>query len=132
MDMQIHKIELHNDKRGELMVFLTNSSFVKKDRKFGQIYLITFAKKGVIRGNHYHKKWREWFTVVHGRLELFLKDIKTGETQKMILNNKNQHIGIEIGPYIAHTFRSLSTSATLLNYASHKWSKYDCIPAKIF
>lgn len=126
MDFNIEKFEKHGDERGELVVFLKNSNLVKKQKKFGQIYFVSFEKKGIVRGNHYHKEWREWFGVVTGRLLVILKDIKTGEIKKMILNaDTKQYKRLEIGPNIAHAFKNLSSRASLLNYTDKEWSPND-------
>lgn len=123
MDYKIEYFEKFNDIRGQLVVFLKNSNLHIKNKQFGQIYFVTFNKKGIIRGNHYHKKWREWFGVVIGKLEVILKDIKTNETKKLILDsNSNKYIRLEIGPNIAHAFKNLSNNAALLNYTDSEWS----------
>ncbi len=132
MDYVIEYFEKYNDDRGQLVVFLRNSNLEKKDKQFGQIYFVTFNRKGAIRGNHYHKKWREWFGVVEGKLEVILKDIKIGEEKRMILDgNDKKYIRLTIGPYIAHAFRSLSRKASLVNYANDEWSRDDSVPYKL-
>ncbi len=132
MDYVIEYFEKYNDDRGQLVVFLRNSNLEKKDKQFGQIYFVTFNRKGAIRGNHYHKKWREWFGVVEGKLEVILKDIKIGEEKRMILDgNDKKYIRLTIGPYIAHAFRSLSRKASLVNYANDEWNRNDSVPYKL-
>jgi len=132
MDYKIQHLEKHNDYRGQLIVFLKKSCLHQKYKKFGQIYFVTFDKKGVVRGNHYHKKWREWFGVITGKLQVMLKDFKTGEVKKFILDgNSNKYIRLEIGPNIIHAFKSLSEKASLLNYASKPWSAKDDFSVKI-
>lgn len=132
MDYKIEHFEKFNDERGQLVVFLRNKNLEPKLKKFGQIYFVTFRRKNTIRGNHYHKKIREWFGVVDGRLEVFLKDVKTNETHTMILNGASKrYIRLEIGPYIAHAFRSLSQSASLINYTNLEWARQDTIPYKL-
>jgi dTDP-4-dehydrorhamnose 3,5-epimerase-like enzyme len=126
MDYKIDYIENHDDSRGKLVVFLKNNDLDKKYKKFGQIYFVTFDKLGVVRGNHYHKKWREWFGVVTGKVRVVLKDIKTGEIKKFILDSKSdKYFRLEIGPYVAHSFRNISKRASLLNYTDAEWSPDD-------
>ena len=126
MDYKLDYIERHDDIRGKLVVFLKNSALKKKFKEFGQIYFVTFNKPRVIRGNHYHKKWREWFGVVTGKVEVILKDVKTGEKKKFILDGKaDQYSRLEIGPYVAHAFRNISKKASLLNYTDTEWSADD-------
>lgn len=126
MDYKIDIIEKHDDQRGQLVVFLKNSDLSSELKTFGQIYFVTFDQPAMIRGNHYHKQWREWFGVVTGRLEVVLKDMKTGETFKTIIDsNESKYTRLEIGPNIAHVFRNLSDKASLLNYTDTEWSPDD-------
>jgi dTDP-4-dehydrorhamnose 3,5-epimerase-like enzyme len=126
MDYKIEHFEKHDDKRGQLVIFLKNSDLNPNFKNFGQIYFVTFEKENVIRGNHYHENWREWFGVVFGKLEVVLKDVNSGETKKLILDgNSHEYIRLEIGPYVAHAFKNISPKAALLNYANREWSPDD-------
>ena len=126
MDYRIEQFEKFNDDRGQLVVFLRNSNLRKQEKEFGQIYFVTFKKKGVIRGNHYHKKWHEWFGVVAGKVKVCLEDVKTKERVEIILDaNKKEYIRLEINPYIAHAIVSLTNYAALLNYADSEWYQTD-------
>jgi dTDP-4-dehydrorhamnose 3,5-epimerase-like enzyme len=133
MDYKIEKFDKYTDNRGDLIVFLRESNLEEKHKKFGQIYFVTFDKKGVIRGDHYHKKWREWFGIVAGRVEVVLEDIRTKERKKFILNaDYKSYIRLEVGPYIAHSFKSTTTYAALLNYTDKEWSPNDTFVYKLF
>lgn len=126
--MNYSLIKLHNfsDTRGDLVVFLKNSELKPISRTFGQIYVVTFNGKGTIRGNHYHRKWREWFGITAGKLAIKLEDVKTKERIEFILDAKKDFgTRLEIGPGIAHTFTCLSSYATLLNYADKEWYASD-------
>lgn len=126
MNIKISKFEKHNDERGQLVVFLKHSDLELEQKTFGQIYFVTFENKNVIRGNHYHKEWREWFGVVTGKLKVILKDMITGEIQTMLLDgDSNEYIRLEVGPNIAHTFISISKNAALLNYTDKEWNPND-------
>lgn len=132
MDYKLEEYKKFNDSRGDLIVFLKESELKNAHKRFGQIYFVTFKKKGSIRGNHYHKKWHEWFGIVAGRLELILVDVRTGSRKKMILSsNTHQYKRLEIGPYVAHAFKSLTKYAALVNYADSEWSEKDSFPYKI-
>lgn len=126
MDCRISLFEKHNDKRGDLVVFLKNLDLKKGKTKFGQIYFVTFNKKGIVRGNHYHKKWREWFGIVEGKVQILLEDIRTNEKKTFILNSKGRkYQRLEVGPYVAHTIRSIASYSSIINYADDIWSKKD-------
>jgi dTDP-4-dehydrorhamnose 3,5-epimerase len=132
MNYKIKYLQKFTDKRGDLIVFLKESELSLEKKKLGQIYFITFKNKGIIRGNHYHKKWYEWFGVVTGKVEVFLKDIKTGEIKTFILDaDSDRYKRLEVGPYIAHAFKSLTDNVSLLNYADSEWSKEDSIFYKL-
>lgn len=126
MDYKVDFIEKHDDERGRLVVFLKNADLNDCFKTFGQIYFVTFNKIGIIRGNHYHKKWREWFGVVDGKVDVMLKDILTGEVVNLIIDGSDdKYTRLEIGPNVAHAFRSLSETASLLNYTDTEWSDGD-------
>src|SRR5947207_681511 len=99
MDYRIEHFEKFNDERGQLVIFLKSGDLANNQKQFGQIYFVTFAKKGVVRAKHYHKKMREWFGMVSGKLELILVDVKTKEKKEMVLNaDSSRYLRIEIGP----------------------------------
>lgn len=132
MDYKIDTIDKHDDERGHLVVFLKNSDLSDKFKNFGQIYFVSFNKLGVVRGNHYHKQWREWFGVVTGKLEVVLKDMKTGEVINLVIDSKSdKYTRLEIGPNIAHAFRNLTKRASLLNYTDTEWSDSDTIKEEL-
>lgn len=133
MDYKITHFEKHNDKRGQLVVFLRNRDLKKKQKALGQIYFVTFDRKNSIRGNHYHKKWREWFGVVSGKLKVIIMDINTREKKEFIFDgdDANNYIRLEIGPNIAHAFKNISDKASLLNYSDKEWSASDTFRAEI-
>lgn len=126
MDFKTASFKRYKDDRGSLIVFLRESDLDDAKKKFGQIYFVTFSKKGVIRGNHYHKKWHEWFGVISGRVKVVLEDVRTGKRKEIVLSaKKNQYTRLETGPYIAHAIQSLSNTASLLSYADGEWSGED-------
>jgi len=132
MDYKIEHFEKFNDKRGQLVIFLRNRDLDKKLKFFGQIYFVTFEKKGIVRANHYHKEFREWFGVVDGKVKVVLVDIKTNERKEMVLDgNSKKYARLEIGPNIAHGFKSLTNSVSLLNYTDKEWSSKDVFPMEV-
>lgn len=126
MNWKFVTFEKHSDKRGELIVFLKHDELETEKKTFGQIYFVTFNKKGIIRGNHYHKKWHEWFGIVDGKLEVALLDLETMKKNIFILDAKSdKYKRLEIGPNVVHAFKSISSHAALLNYADAEWSDKD-------
>lgn len=132
MDYQIKKFEKIVDKRGSLIIFLKKSDLDKHQHNFGQIYFVTFNKKGQVRGNHYHKKWHEWFGIVEGKVEVILENVKTKSRKIFILtSNRDKYVRLETGPFVAHAIKSLSNSASLLSYADSEWNSKDTFQYKL-
>ncbi len=132
MDYKIENFDKFIDNRGDLIVFLKASNLNKNYKEFGQIYFVTFSKKGVVRANHYHKRIREWFGVVNGKVSVILKDIKTEEKKRLILDAKSdKYIRLEIGPNVAHAFKSLTAKASVVNYTDQEWSSDDVFPLQL-
>lgn len=133
MDFKIDRFEKHNDSRGQLVVFLRNGNLESSLKEFGQIYFVTFDSINMIRGNHYHRRWREWFGVVNGKLAVELMDVNTQERRSLVLDgDSDDYTRLEIGPNIAHAFRSISSYAALLNYTNSEWSPHDTFPCELF
>ena len=129
MDYRIEKIKSFNDERGRLVVFLGNSELGGNHKEFGQIYFVTFSDKGAVRGNHFHKGWREWFGIVAGEVQVELEDVNTKEHVSLTLSaEQDSYMRLEVGPNIAHSFKSLSPFAALLNYGDREWSAEDSYP----
>ncbi|MBI1863509.1 WxcM-like domain-containing protein [Candidatus Microgenomates bacterium] len=123
MDVSITKVKTIKDTRGKLVVFLKESELDDAKKKFGQIYFVVFSKKGDVRGNHYHKKWHEWFGIISGRVRVVLEDVRSGERQECILSaNRGYYTRLETGPYIAHAIQSLTNTASLLSYTDTEWT----------
>lgn len=132
MSIKIEKFSKYVDIRGDLVVFLRNRDLASTSKAFGQIYFVTFNKKNVVRGNHYHKKWHEWFGVVTGKVEVKLINMKTKRERTVILDASDQnYIRLRIKPYVAHAIRSLTNYAALLNYADNEWSSKDTFYHKV-
>lgn len=126
LDFKIAKFKTFSDSRGKLIVFLRDTELHGTKKKFGQIYFVTFNHKGAVRGNHYHKKWNEWFGIVEGKVKVVIEDVRTKERKQLTLDaQKDKYVRIETGPFIAHAIVSLTKNASLLSYADSVWSKKD-------
>lgn len=132
INLEITKLIKFSDERGDLVVFLKRSELNKNQKEFGQIYFVTFNKKGIIRGNHYHKKWHEWFGIISGKLQVILENVKNKKRTSLVLNaNNDKYLRLKIGPYVAHAFKSLTKYAVLINYANGEWDKRDNFKYKL-
>lgn len=125
-NFKITKFKSYSDPRGKLIVFLQESELKNAKKRFGQIYFVTFKKKGVVRGNHYHKHWHEWFGIVEGKVKVIIEDVRTKKRKQITLSaDRDKYVRIETGPYIAHAIVSLTKYASLLSYADGEWSEDD-------
>jgi len=106
------KIELpgifKEDERGTIYEFSTRPS---------SYFIVIYRKKGTVSGSHYHKgtiqsKNPEMFYLVSGEVELFVRDIKTGEEETHIIQEKTK---IEVPPNIYHEWRA-KTDIILLEF----------------
>lgn len=132
MDFKIEEVERHDDERGKLVILLKKNNLAKELRQFGEIFYITFAKKGVVRANHYHKNWQEWFMVVSGKLQVILEDVKTKKRFVTVLGGrKDKIVKLKVGPLVAHAFKALTKNTCLLNYSTHVWKKDDVFPYQL-
>lgn len=131
----IKKSTKRRDERGFLVDFLKLDELEKKDKIFGQAYCVTFNQKSVIRGNHYHVKKREWFVAINGKLEVILEDIKSKNRVEFVLDgDSDEYERVEVGPNIAHAFRNISKTATLINYCNkpYHFENPDTLYYKLF
>jgi len=98
----------------------------------GEIYLTHASGKGQVRGNHYHDKAKEWFTLLQGKAELKLMDMKTKEVISMDLS-ADEPKTIVIPPGIVHAF--LNTEEVpflLLAYTDELYDPVDTIPYTLY
>src|SRR5207302_6514309 len=92
----------------------------------GEVYL-TLAEPGQVRGNHYHRRTAEWFTVVIGSAQLRLRDPATGETQELWLDAANPRT-VYVPAGLAHAFKNPDTAAgqmLLIAYADRLYEADD-------
>lgn len=110
--VDIKNLAVHKDNRGWLAeIFKPEyiSSF-----KNGQVN-ITTAYPGIVKANHYHTKKSEWYCVLKGKMKLVLKDMKTNETEELIISDDNLKL-IKIGANIAHGFKNVGNEMLYLLY----------------
>lgn len=82
---------------------------------WGEINFIE-TKKGVVRGNHYHKFTKELFYIVEGQIQINTLNLVTKESVSFIAAPNMVFI---LDPYEVHTFKTL-TDAKWINMLSHK------------
>ena len=81
--IKIFKLKSYSKKSGKLVPINFNNKFpIKVERIF---YI--FGKKNYYRGDHAHKKCKQLFIPISGKIALFVK--KNGKDKKIILDSKN-------------------------------------------
>jgi UDP-2-acetamido-2,6-beta-L-arabino-hexul-4-ose reductase len=78
------------------------------DVKFGQLSILTIAPS-CDRGNHYHKRKKEWFCCVHGKCQLSTINNKTGTTRTLLLDGLNREF-VVVEPYHTHIVSNPSST----------------------
>ncbi|MCM1987220.1 WxcM-like domain-containing protein [Methanococcoides seepicolus] len=99
---------------------------------FIHTYLVS-VNPGKVRANHYHKKKEEWIAITAGKIALLLKDMRSGEVDKIIMdtNSEKQEI-IYIPPFVAHAVQNISnTEANLIVFSKNSEDKEDTIPHEV-
>ena len=98
----------------------------------GEIYLTHASGKGQVRGNHYHNKAKEWFTLLQGKAELKLMDMHTKEIITIELS-ENEPKTIVIQPGVAHAFLNTEEEPfLLLAYTDELYDPKDTIPYSLY
>jgi dTDP-4-dehydrorhamnose 3,5-epimerase-like enzyme len=102
-------------------------------QQVGEVYL-TMAVPGQARGNHYHPRCDEWFTVVEGEARLLLGDPVTGERAELRLSAADpQTIHVPAG--IAHVFvnpAEATANFLLVAYAAERYDPADTLPLALW
>lgn len=97
----------HNDKRGYILDIFVNEP---KDH----CTIVTFNKNS-IRGNHFHKKSKQYSFILEGKLNMYVANvdkkgiIKNKITKKIVKKNDL----IIHKPYEAHAFKAIISSKML-------------------
>ncbi len=116
--MILEKIKVaHSDERRDILEMF-NGGFNCKQVK------ILKVRKGHILGNHYHK-YRENRYLLKGRIKYYLKNIKTGEEEQLIMNEGEV---MRTDSYVAHTGEFLEDSIIIEGTeAVYKSEKQDLV-----
>jgi dTDP-4-dehydrorhamnose 3,5-epimerase-like enzyme len=114
-------LEIHTDKRGVLFEIMRF-----KDQNIpGKGYFYTFSvNPGARRGDHYHKRKKEWFACIYGEAVVLIED-KKGNKEKIKLTSSKPKL-LYFGPYTAHTVLNESDGvAVLVSYGSKQHNPKD-------
>jgi UDP-2-acetamido-2,6-beta-L-arabino-hexul-4-ose reductase len=96
-------LKKHVDDRGLLTEILRDDEIAENIK---QVYF-SISKPDSIRGNHYHERKVEWFSVVEGKGKIVLEN-KKGELEEIILSGKTPSI-VKINPKNSHAIQNIGT-----------------------
>jgi len=112
--------EIKRDERGELWEILHAKDCNNSIK--GQIYAFSI-NPGAVRGNHFHKRKKEWFSVISGECLLILKE--NGNEEEINLS-ENLHQVVEVKPNAIHTFKNESKKpAIIIAYIDEEFNSED-------
>jgi UDP-2-acetamido-2,6-beta-L-arabino-hexul-4-ose reductase len=121
MDIKTKKLEKKVDDRGFVFEVLRSEQV---NAPFGQIF-ITTVKPGKVKGNHYHKRKKEWYCVLSGKVAVHFVDVSTKEKKKVVLDSKEPEL-LEIRPGISHAITNEGEEeAVIIAYISESFNPED-------
>ncbi len=109
----IDPIEAFKDERGRIETIISGTPWKEINR-------IT-SEKGIIRGNHYHKKTVEMILVLEGSMEFEITKNQTGEIHRFVLAKDK---GVMIEPGELHVVKTLEKTV-VLNFLTKEFDKED-------
>lgn len=120
---ELIRIQPFEDNRGSLKKILMKSQ-LKENEKIEEIYVLN-SEKGSVRGNHYHKKTFEYFTVVSGNAKVALKDLDTGAFEEIQISS-SQNLILRVPPNVVHAFKNEEEQPLImLAISSKEYNKLD-------
>lgn len=98
----------------------------------GEIYLTYASGLNQVRGDHYHDRATEWFTLLQGKSDLKLMDMDTKETI-IIQLSEDAPKTVVIPPNIAHAFINTQEKPfLLLAYTDVLYDPIDTISTTLY
>jgi UDP-2-acetamido-2,6-beta-L-arabino-hexul-4-ose reductase len=111
------KLEIKKDERGKLIEIF-------KIPGLGQVFYST-TKPGIIRGNHYHTRKKEFFCVIEGSGLIKLRNRETGEIQEIEVSGENPEI-VEMPINWTHNIKNIGeTEMKLLVWVNEIFNPED-------
>lgn len=115
--LEVRPLRRVEDARGWLMEVRRESAMPKPSRQTN----VSFSRKGVIRGLHYHERGQDdLFTCLRGMARVVVLDRDTGETFSLDIGDENP-VSVYVPGRHAHGFEALSD----LIFVYHVSEEYD-------
>lgn len=105
------QLKLHSDDRGFLYEMLRSDN--QNFSKFGQVYVIGDARRGIVRAWHRHFQMDEWFCCVSGKALFVSHDPETGGFAEHYLNSANPSL-LYVPRLIFHGHQALTDDAVIV------------------
>ena len=115
-DIRQIPLRRYEDARGWLMEIRRESQLPKPSRQTN----VSFSRRGVIRGLHWHERQDDLFTCLQGTARVVVLDRETGETFTLDVGDDNP-VALYIPGRLAHGFEAL----TDLVFCYHVTAEYD-------
>jgi dTDP-4-dehydrorhamnose 3,5-epimerase len=116
-EIQVIPLRKFEDERGWLLELRRESRMPKPTKQTN----VSFSRKGVIRGLHYHERGQDdLFVCLEGTARVVVLDRDSGETFTMDIGDDNP-VALYIPGYLAHGFEAL----TDLLFCYHVTEEYD-------
>ena len=131
-DVRVIPRQRRADERGWLLKVVVGDE-PGLSQRLGEVYLVS-AAPGEIRGNHFHRRTSEWFTLVQGVAQLALRDEASGARRVLHLS-ADDPVTVHVPAGIAHAFRADREHARamlLVAYADERYDPKDIHPVSLF
>ncbi len=116
-------INPYQDKRGMLKKIIMKSQ-LQESSEIGEVYLL-YSNQNSVRGNHYHKKTYEYFTIISGSAKVALKDLFQGECEEFYMSAED-NVVLMVPPYTVHAFKNeFINPLIILTVSTKEYSEYD-------
>lgn len=126
VNIKVEKCATYHDDRGDLIQFVSQDFLQSEALPFGQVYLLTFNGKNIVRGNHYHNNSSEMFCLISGSVEMIFEDVLTKErVEHRFTAMGNEFYRVSIGAKIAHCIKSVSDFAVLVSFSSKQFDVHE-------
>jgi UDP-2-acetamido-2,6-beta-L-arabino-hexul-4-ose reductase len=106
--MNTIKLRERIDQRGNL-VENTKEQVMLETRHF----FVSKSIPGVIRGNHYHKRKKEYFLVIQGMCEIVMKDLINNKVESIKVSSRD-NVLVLVEPNKAHAIRNIGDIELIL------------------
>lgn len=108
MSIKTVSLNKYEDERGWLIE--NEDKEIKDSLKH---FLVSTLKPGHVRGQHYHRRKKEWFLIVKGKVRFVFKDIITHKTEELYISEEKPQI-VVVMPNLAHAIENVGDKEAIL------------------